>query len=270
MFCFLQTCFSNSRDSLTPAYSNRTGGCLPGGIASSDSDIAAKTGGKSSSGQHRPSRVNFDGADGTVSAGGGGGLGGSGGGVGAESGSGSGSGAATSGGGTGGGGGGASSCSGGGNTAGRASYNNARGSICFDGGRQKNGGPRQYRDRTSDRVKGIRWSFVFDPAGQLCYYWNMVVSMAFLYNFWVIIYRFAFSEINRECTSTISIFPFIIPLPHCPEHLIIIIITVPIFLWLRDGRPKLIRVTYHREFTFIQIRSEHVNTLHTSYHTRLL
>lgn len=42
------------------------------------------------------------------------------------------------------------------------------------------------------------WSFVFDPAGRLCYYWSMVVSVAFLYNFWVMIYRFAFQEINRS------------------------------------------------------------------------
>jgi len=39
---------------------------------------------------------------------------------------------------------------------------------------------------------------VFDPAGRLCYYWSMVVSLAFLYNFWVIIYRFAFQEINGQ------------------------------------------------------------------------
>ncbi|KAE8744056.1 hypothetical protein FOCC_FOCC009340, partial [Frankliniella occidentalis] len=45
---------------------------------------------------------------------------------------------------------------------------------------------------------GPTWSFVFDPAGRLCYYWSMVVSLAFLYNFWVIIYRFAFQEINRK------------------------------------------------------------------------
>ncbi|CAI6363968.1 unnamed protein product [Macrosiphum euphorbiae] len=185
-----QTCFSHSRDSLTPVYTNQTSSCLPGGIASSDSDIAAKAGGKSSSGQHRPSRVNFDGA------GAGAGDGGSGGGDGGTAGSGSASGAAAAAASSGGGG--ADGAGGGSTTTGRASYNNARGSICFDGGRQKNGGPRQYRDRTSDRVKGIRWSFVFDPAGQLCYYWNMVVSMAFLYNFWVIIYRFAFSEINRN------------------------------------------------------------------------
>ncbi|XP_043523176.1 cyclic nucleotide-gated cation channel alpha-3-like, partial [Frieseomelitta varia] len=52
-------------------------------------------------------------------------------------------------------------------------------------------------------TKGFRtgapnWSFIFDPAGRLCYYWSMVVSLAFLYNFWVIIYRFAFQEINGE------------------------------------------------------------------------
>ncbi|KAG8229668.1 hypothetical protein J437_LFUL010000 [Ladona fulva] len=43
-----------------------------------------------------------------------------------------------------------------------------------------------------------RWSFVFDPAGRLCYYWSMVVSLAFLYNFWAVIYRFAFQEIDRD------------------------------------------------------------------------
>lgn len=42
------------------------------------------------------------------------------------------------------------------------------------------------------------WSFVFDPSGRLCYYWSMVVSVAFLYNFWVMIYRFAFQEISRS------------------------------------------------------------------------
>ncbi|XP_059479387.1 potassium/sodium hyperpolarization-activated cyclic nucleotide-gated channel 1 [Neocloeon triangulifer] len=53
---------------------------------------------------------------------------------------------------------------------------------------------------SSGHIKGIgcRWSFVFDPAGRLCYYWSMVVSLAFLYNFWVLIYRFAFQEITRD------------------------------------------------------------------------
>ncbi|XP_015923084.1 cyclic nucleotide-gated channel alpha-3-like [Parasteatoda tepidariorum] len=54
---------------------------------------------------------------------------------------------------------------------------------------------------SADRPK-CNWSFVFDPAGRLSYYWSVVVSIAFLYNFWVMIYRFAFQEINR---STIGI-----------------------------------------------------------------
>ena len=60
------------------------------------------------------------------------------------------------------------------------------------------------------------WTFVFDPSGRLVYYWwassfsltsiaglrSVVVSLAFLYNFWVIIYRTAFDEIS---TSTLVI-----------------------------------------------------------------
>ena len=45
---------------------------------------------------------------------------------------------------------------------------------------------------------GCKWTFVFDPAGRLCYYWSMIVSLAFLYNFWVLIYRFAFQEIASD------------------------------------------------------------------------
>lgn len=45
---------------------------------------------------------------------------------------------------------------------------------------------------TTSEKTGCRWTFVFDPAGRLCYYWSMVVSLAFLYNFWVLLYRFAF------------------------------------------------------------------------------
>ena len=41
-------------------------------------------------------------------------------------------------------------------------------------------------------------SFVFDPSGRLIYYWSMIVSLAFVYNSWVILYRFAFEEINSE------------------------------------------------------------------------
>ncbi|XP_060518819.1 cyclic nucleotide-gated channel rod photoreceptor subunit alpha [Cylas formicarius] len=54
-------------------------------------------------------------------------------------------------------------------------------------------------DSYSSRLRaGSNWSFVFDPAGRLCYYWSMIVSLAFLYNFWVIIYRFAFREIDAN------------------------------------------------------------------------
>ena len=59
-------------------------------------------------------------------------------------------------------------------------------------------------------------TFVFDPSGRLVYYWTAIVSLAFLYNFWVsiimttdqfyylfpclqvIIYRTAFDEIQRS------------------------------------------------------------------------
>ena len=41
------------------------------------------------------------------------------------------------------------------------------------------------------------WTFIFDPSGRFSYWWSLVVSTAFLYNFWVIIYRFAFQEIDE-------------------------------------------------------------------------
>ncbi|XP_066143480.1 cyclic nucleotide-gated channel rod photoreceptor subunit alpha isoform X2 [Euwallacea fornicatus] len=48
------------------------------------------------------------------------------------------------------------------------------------------------------RAGSTGWSFVFDPAGRLSYYWSMIVSLACLYNLWVIIYRFAFREIDSS------------------------------------------------------------------------
>lgn len=45
---------------------------------------------------------------------------------------------------------------------------------------------------------GCKWTFVFDPSGRLSYWWAAVVSVAYLYNFWVIIYRYAFQEINSD------------------------------------------------------------------------
>ncbi|XP_055839287.1 potassium/sodium hyperpolarization-activated cyclic nucleotide-gated channel 1 isoform X2 [Episyrphus balteatus] len=60
----------------------------------------------------------------------------------------------------------------------------------------------RFRNSTSSAMaaagSAAKFTFVFDPAGRLCYYWSMVVSLAFLYNFWVIIYRFAFQEINGK------------------------------------------------------------------------
>jgi hypothetical protein len=41
-------------------------------------------------------------------------------------------------------------------------------------------------------------SFIFDPNGRLSYWMSFVVSLAFLYNFWVIIYRYSFSEIDTN------------------------------------------------------------------------
>ena len=78
--------------------------------------------------------------------------------------------------------------------------------YCFPLGvqKQENGNltptesDRLLRSHMRLHVAAPNWSFVFDPAGRLCYYWSIIVSLAFLYNFWVIIYRFAFQEINRE------------------------------------------------------------------------
>jgi hypothetical protein len=76
------------------------------------------------------------------------------------------------------------------------------GSSNQNGNSSCNGGDRYQNRRLGyyPRFRGgtPNWSFVFDPAGRLCYYWSMVVSLAFLYNFWVIIYRFAFQEINGQ------------------------------------------------------------------------
>lgn len=63
------------------------------------------------------------------------------------------------------------------------------------------------------RKRPCRCTFVFDPAGRLIYFWTMIVSgeehsvragtrggcqvsAAYVYNLWVVSYRFAFDEIN--------------------------------------------------------------------------
>uniref|UniRef100_A0A1I8F286 Ion_trans domain-containing protein n=1 Tax=Macrostomum lignano TaxID=282301 RepID=A0A1I8F286_9PLAT len=50
--------------------------------------------------------------------------------------------------------------------------------------------------RYSRRYLGSR--IVFDPAGQFIHWWCTVVSLAFLYNLWVILFRVAFMEIEAS------------------------------------------------------------------------
>lgn len=46
------------------------------------------------------------------------------------------------------------------------------------------------------RVSHCHMTFIFDPNGRFSYWMGFIVSCAFLYNFWVIIYRYSFNEIN--------------------------------------------------------------------------
>ncbi|KAI3386088.1 hypothetical protein SNEBB_001055 [Seison nebaliae] len=43
-----------------------------------------------------------------------------------------------------------------------------------------------------------RCTFIFDPSGRLTYWWSFVVSLAFVYNLWCMIFRYAFAEINQS------------------------------------------------------------------------
>ena len=43
-----------------------------------------------------------------------------------------------------------------------------------------------------------RFTFIFDPSGRLAYWWTSVISLAFLYNFWIIIFRFSFHELTHR------------------------------------------------------------------------
>ena len=64
-------------------------------------------------------------------------------------------------------------------------------------GKGKNNFERLETSTSSTDKDGCRWTFVFDPAGRLAYWWSFVVSISFLYNFWVLVYRFSFEEINK-------------------------------------------------------------------------
>ena len=54
----------------------------------------------------------------------------------------------------------------------------------------------QNNSATMDK-SGCNMSFVFNPWGKLMNYWSMIVCCSFIYNSWVILYRFAFDEINE-------------------------------------------------------------------------
>nr|CAH8824275.1 unnamed protein product [Trichobilharzia regenti] len=41
-------------------------------------------------------------------------------------------------------------------------------------------------------------SFYFNPSGRIVYSWCGVISVVFMYHLWVIMYRFAFNEINQQ------------------------------------------------------------------------
>lgn len=43
-----------------------------------------------------------------------------------------------------------------------------------------------------------RFTFIFDPSGRLTYWWTSIISLAFLYNFWIIIFRFSFYELTPK------------------------------------------------------------------------
>lgn len=53
-------------------------------------------------------------------------------------------------------------------------------------------------DWNSSHHRRTQCSFIFDPSGRLAYYWTSIISLAFLYNFWVIIFRFSFYELTAE------------------------------------------------------------------------
>ncbi|KAH8284734.1 hypothetical protein KR054_000299 [Drosophila jambulina] len=111
------------------------------------------------------------------------------------------------------------------------SHHGGAGSGGGSGGGPHGGQPHHQKPHrtASQRIRAAtaarKLHFVFDPAGRLCYYWSMVVSMAFLYNFWVIIYRFAFQEINRR---TIAIW-------FCLDYLSDFLYLIDIFFHFRTG-----------------------------------
>lgn len=48
----------------------------------------------------------------------------------------------------------------------------------------------------------------FNPSDAFCHWWSAVVSLAFLYNFWSLSYRFAFREIDDSTVTVWFIFDY--------------------------------------------------------------
>ncbi|CAF1046693.1 unnamed protein product [Adineta steineri] len=53
-------------------------------------------------------------------------------------------------------------------------------------------------DLNPPTTRRTRFTFIFDPSGRLSYYWTSIISLAFLYNFWIIIFRFSFHELTSN------------------------------------------------------------------------
>jgi len=140
--------------------------------------------------------------------------------------------------------------------AGTGSSNQNGNSSCNGGDRYQN---RRLGSYPRFRAGTPNWSFVFDPAGRLCYYWSMVVSLAFLYNFWVIIYRFAFQEINGQwlrsaCSVVVT------------KHTLVGSVFVPILhfdeLWLLTLR-QLMFYIYIYGAPILDVSRSHTTTQHS-------
>lgn len=50
-------------------------------------------------------------------------------------------------------------------------------------------------------AKAAKSAWVLDPSNAIYHHWSMIVSLAFLYNFWSLSYRFAFREINAHSVA---------------------------------------------------------------------
>ncbi|CAH8445770.1 unnamed protein product [Heterobilharzia americana] len=101
---------------------------------------------------------------------------------------------------------------------------------------------------TNIRLKS-KWkntSFYFNPSGRIVYSWCGVISIIFMYHLWVIIYRFAFNEINQHTVI------FWLTLDYFADLLYIIDMTISIRTgFLEDGV---------MQFDGMKMRSHYLNS----------